>query len=63
MKFTCELIGIVLKKPIKHWGKIGKMENLLFSLISSKQSFNEEILDSVRQIFIDAEKIVLQRRR
>lgn len=55
MKFTCELIGIVLKKPIKHWErKEGK--SYYFPLISSKQSFNEKILDSVRQIFIDANK-------
>ena len=55
MEFTCELIEIVLKKPIKHWErKEGKSYH--FPSISSEQSFSEEILDSVRQIFIEANK-------
>ncbi|HEP3822551.1 TPA: type 2 lantipeptide synthetase LanM [Streptococcus pyogenes] len=55
MKFTCELLEIVLKKPIKHWER-EKGKSYQFLSISSEHNFSEEILDSIRRIFIDADK-------
>ncbi|HER0896415.1 TPA: DUF4135 domain-containing protein [Streptococcus pyogenes] len=55
LKFTCELLEIVLKKPIKHWER-GKGKSYQFLSISSEHNFSEEILDSIRRIFIDADK-------
>ncbi|HEP1405432.1 TPA: type 2 lanthipeptide synthetase LanM [Streptococcus pyogenes] len=55
LKFTCELLEIVLKKPIKHWER-EKGKSYQFLSISSEHNFSEEILDSIRQIFIDADK-------
>lgn len=55
MKFTCEFLGIVLKKPIKHWER-EKGKSYQFLSISSEHNFSEEILDSIRRIFIDADK-------
>ncbi|HEQ3153943.1 TPA: DUF4135 domain-containing protein [Streptococcus pyogenes] len=55
LKFTCELLEIVLKKPIKHWER-EKGKSYQFLSISSEHNFSEEILDSIRRIFIDADK-------